>query len=81
MSGGIPNNSNFRNLSCQLGGLSLNGNVAQQTASSYTVVTINDPAVVRHPTLNNSTTPVGYLQLAIGNTGSGPNYFYVPLFQ
>ena len=39
--------SNFRNLSCQLGGLRLNGIVSQGTASSLNVVTIDDTAVAQ----------------------------------
>ena len=37
---------NSLNLSCQLGGFTLNGNVANGTAQNYTVVTINDPAAI-----------------------------------
>ena len=78
---GIPADSNFRKLSCELGGFTLNGNISQQTAFSATVVTIDDPAVILNPSLNSSSVPVGYLRVAIGNTGSGPNYYYMPLFQ
>ena len=46
-SSGIPLNSNFKGVSCQLGGLTLNGNVSQGTAQSYNIVTINDPQVVK----------------------------------
>ena len=47
MSSGIPNDANFRNLSCQMGGLTLNGNVSQGTASTFNMVTINDPTVAQ----------------------------------
>ena len=43
----MNNDANFRNLSCQLGGLTLNGNVSQGTASNVSIVTINDPAVLQ----------------------------------
>ena len=42
----IPLNSNFKNISCQLGGLTLNGNVDTGTAQNYKVLTINDPKVI-----------------------------------
>jgi hypothetical protein len=43
----MNNDANFRNLSCQLGGLTLNGNVSQGTASNVSILTINDPAVLQ----------------------------------
>jgi len=73
MSSGIPLDSNYKNLSCQLGGLTLNGNVSQGTASSVNVVTINDPSVVQ--TLNKNFTG-NFLQVNV----SGTNY-YIPLYQ
>ena len=67
-------NSNFRNLSCQLGGLTLNGNVANGTAQTYTVITINDPAVIQ------SVTPsqvVGkFLKIKVVQDD-----YYLPLYQ
>lgn len=66
-------NSNFNNLSCQLGGLTFNGNVSQGTAQSLKVVTINDPAVAQ--TLSKTITGK-FLQVSIG----GDNY-YLPLYQ
>ena len=73
MSSGIPLDTNYRNLSCQLGGLTLNGNVSQGTASSMTIVTINDPTVAQ--TLSKTITGK-FLQVNI----SGENYF-IPLYQ
>jgi len=73
MSSGIPLDSNFKNLSCQLGGLTLNGNVVQGTASSLNVITINDPTVAQ--SLSKSSTGK-YLEVSIGNV----NYF-IPLYQ
>ena len=65
---------NNLNLSCQLGGLTLNGNVANGTAQSYTIVTINDPAVIQ------SVTPLQvsgkFLQINIGGV-----IYYLPLYQ
>lgn len=67
-------NSNFRNIGCQLGGLALNGNVANGTAQSYTVVTINDPAVIQSQTPSQV---IGkFLQINIGGI-----LYYLPLYQ
>jgi hypothetical protein len=73
MSSGIPLDTNFRNLSCQLGGLTLNGNVTQSTASSLNVLNVNDPSVAQ--TLSKTITGK-FLQVNI----SGENYF-IPLYQ
>ena len=70
---GIPLDANFRNLSCQLGGLTLNGNVSAETASSLNVVTINDPSVAQ--TLSKTITGK-FLQVNIGGT-----IYYLPLYQ
>ena len=72
-SSGIPLDSNFKSLSCQLGGLTLNGNVTQGTAQSLNIVSINDPTVVQ--TLSKSLTGK-YLQVNLGN-----ELFYIPLYQ
>jgi len=74
----IPLNSNFLGLSCQLGGLTLNGNVANGTAQSYTVVTINDPAVVQ--TLSKTITGK-FLKVQIGPVGSANSDYYLPLYR
>ena len=73
MSSEIPLNSNFRNLSCQLGGLTLNGNVANGTAQSYNVVTINDPAIAQSV---QKTITGKFLQINVGGV-----FYYVPLYQ
>jgi len=65
--------SNFKNVSCQLGGLTLNGNVAQGTAISETVLTINDPTAAQ--TLSKTITGK-FIQVNIGGT-----IYYLPLFQ
>jgi hypothetical protein len=74
----IPLNSNFLGLSCQLGGLTLNGNVANGTAQSLTVVTINDPAVAQ--TLSKTITGK-FLKIQIGPVGSANSVYYLPLYQ
>ena len=74
----IPLNSNFLGLSCQLGGLTLNGNVANGTAQSLTVVTINDPAVAQ--TLSKTITGK-FLKVQIGPVGSANSVYYLPLYQ
>ena len=77
---GIALDSNFRKLSSNLGGLRLNGNISQGTAISGTFVTIDDPAVKNYTPVNASVA-AGYLRVAIGNNGSGPAYYYLPLYQ
>ena len=74
----IPLNSNFLGLSCQLGGLTLNGNVANGTAQSLTVVTINDPAVAQ--TLTKTITDK-FLKVQIGPVGSANSVYYLRLYQ
>ena len=69
----IPLDSNFKDLSCQLGGLTLNGNVAQGTAKSLNLVTINDPTVAQ--ILSKSITGK-FLQVNINNF-----IYYIPLYQ
>jgi hypothetical protein len=79
--------SNFKNLSSQLGGTRLNGIVSQGTATNYNILTIDDPFVIVSPSGGGVTGPVGYLQVKIGNHGStGPlaDYtkpFYIPIYQ
>jgi hypothetical protein len=69
----IPIDSNFKSLSCQLGGLTLNGNVSQGTASSLNVININDPNVVK--TLSKTITGK-FIQVNLAN-----EVFYIPLYQ
>jgi hypothetical protein len=73
MSSGIPQDANFKKLSCQLGGLTLNGNDSQGTANSLNVITINDPSVAQ--TLTKTITGK-FLQLNVANQD-----FYIPLYQ
>jgi hypothetical protein len=75
----IPLNSNFKNLSCQLGGLTLNGNVVNGTAKNYNVVTINDPLVIQ--SVSKSIVAGKFLQIQIGPTSDPNNTYYLPLYQ
>lgn len=84
----IPQDGNFLGLSCQLGGLRLNGIAGNTpyagTAPSLRFVTIDDPNVVQDVT---PSAIVGYLEVKIGNidsTGTVGNFtqpFYIPLYQ
>jgi hypothetical protein len=69
----LPIDSNFKSLSCQLGGLALNGNVSQGTASSLNVIRINDPNVAQ--TLSKTITGK-FIQVNLAN-----EVFYIPLYQ
>ena len=66
---------NSNSLSCQLGGFTLNGNVANGTAQDLTVVTINDPSVAQIlsplPTITTK-----FLKINIGGV-----IYYLPLYQ
>jgi hypothetical protein len=75
----IPLNSNFKNLSCQLGGLTLNGNVVNGTAKNYNVVTINDPLVIQ--SVSKSIVEGKFLQIQIGPTSDPNNTYFLPLYQ
>ena len=72
MSSGIPGDSNFRNLSSQLGGFRLNGIVSNQTAQSLNVVTIDDSAAAQ--TLTKSLSGK-FLQVTVGQ-----EVYYLPLY-
>jgi hypothetical protein len=74
MSSGIPMDTNARNLSCQLGGLTFNGNVSQGTANSVNVVTINDPGVIQDSSHNILTNK--FLQISIAGAP-----YYIQLYQ
>jgi hypothetical protein len=69
----IPLNANFKTTSCQLGGLTLNGVVAQGTAISKNILIVDDSTVAQ--TLSKSNTGK-YLQVNI----AGSDY-YIPLYQ
>jgi hypothetical protein len=72
MSSGIPNDSNFRNLSSQLGGLRLNGILSNQTAQSLNVITIDDSTAAQTLT---KTISGKFLQVTVGK-----NIYYIPLY-
>jgi hypothetical protein len=80
MASAIPLDANFKNLSCQLGGLRLNGivnyndpTIHQGTAESITVITIDDSSVAQEfQNLN----PCGkFLRIKISD-----QFFYLPLY-
>ena len=75
MSTGIPLDSNFKNVSCQLGGLRLNGIVSQGTAQSKNVITIDDQNAIVVDTSGSISTNK-YLPVIIGGTR-----YYLPLYQ
>ncbi len=62
--------ANYNNLSCQLGGLVLNGNIQNGTAQSNTVLTINDPSVVVDVSGSQ------FLKIKIGQ-----EFMYVPVYK
>lgn len=74
MSGGIPVDSNFKKISCQLGGLRMNGIVDNSTALSDTVLTIDDGDCIQQftPPLSSIS---GYLRVKIEGTD-----YYLPLY-
>ena len=84
----IPQDGNFLGLSCQLGGLRLNGIAGDTpyagTAPSLRFVTIDDPNVVKDVSPSEI---VGYLEVKIGNidssgiVGNFTEPFYIPLYQ
>jgi len=87
MNSQIPNNANFKNLSCQLGGLRLNGKVSYPaeyninggTAESLTVITIDDTDVKLDVTKQFTGK---YIRIKIGNTGDNSvDFYYLPLYQ
>jgi hypothetical protein len=69
----IPNNSNFMNLSCQLGGLRLNGNISNGTAINGNVLIIDDPIAAQ--TLTKTITGK-FVQINIAG-----GIYYIPLYQ
>ena len=82
MSSGIPLDSNFKNLSCQLGGFRLNGQISYagvtpsvtgSTAQSLNVIVIDDSAAAQTLT---KTITTKFLQVTVGGT-----IYYIPLYQ
>jgi hypothetical protein len=65
--------SNFKNLSCQLGGLTLNGIVSQGTAKSMNIVTIDDSTAAQ--TLTKTITSK-FIQINVAGI-----FYYIPLYQ
>ena len=91
MPSGIPLDANYKNLSCQLGGLHLNGIVTYPptvpaitggTAQSLTVLTIDDTDVISVSPIAVPPVISGYLRVKIGNTGvNATDWHYLPLYQ
>ncbi len=65
--------SNFRKVSCQLGGLTLNGIVSQGTAIDKNIIKIDDATVAQTLT---KTITTKFLQVKIGT-----EQYYLPLYQ
>jgi hypothetical protein len=74
MSSEIPIDFNAKSLSCQLGALTLNGNVANATAQSYNVLVINDPAAIQ--TTTRTQVPDKFLKVMVGQ-----ETYYLPVYQ
>ena len=81
MSSQIPLDANFQNLSCQLGGLRLNGKVNYSdptinggTAKNYNVLNIDDTDVIINELLliNNN----NFLSVSIGK-----KEYFIPLYE
>jgi hypothetical protein len=67
--------ANYNDLSCQLGGFTLNGNIQNGTAQSGIVVTINDPtAIVNNPVIDTSGNH--FLKIKVGS-----HFYYLPVYQ
>jgi hypothetical protein len=76
----IPTNANFLGLSCQLGGLKLNGIAGNGTAKSLTVLSIDDTNATMFTPVD-TISPQGYLRIAVGSDSSGSIYYYLPVYQ
>ena len=91
MPSGIPLDANYKTLSCQLGGLHLNGIVTYPptvpainggTAQSLTVLSIDDTDVITVAPIIPPGAISGYLRVKIGNTGvDAVDFHYIPLYQ
>ena len=84
----IPLDANFKSMSCQLGGLRLNGiynGTAPNsgTAQSLSLITIDDTASLRPSSVVTGLgTLKGYLQVSIPGLATPTNpYYYIPLYQ
>lgn len=69
----MSSDANFRKLSSQLGGLTLNGIYSQGTATSLNVITIDDSTAAQ--TLTKTITGK-FLQVKVGTQS-----YFVPLYQ
>ena len=75
--------ANYNILGCQLGGLTLNGNIQNGTAQNNTVLTINDPAVIfdssGHTIIDTSGALLHTKNFIKIKIGSG--FYYLPVYQ
>ena len=69
----IPTDANFKSVSTQLGGLTLNGIASQGTAQSLVVLNIDDSNAAQTLT---KTTTTKFIQIKIDKTD-----YYIPLYQ
>ena len=70
----IPTDANFKSVSTQLGGLTLNGIASHGTAQSLVVMKIDDPAAAQTFLSQNQTDK--FIQIKVGNED-----YYLPLYQ
>jgi hypothetical protein len=75
--------ANYTDLSCQLGGFTLNGNIQNGTAQSNTVVTINDPSVIVDSSGRDIIDTSGallytnkFIKIKVGS-----QFYYLPIYQ
>ena len=67
--------ANYNVLGCKLGEFTLNGNIQNGTATSNTVVVINDPAaIVNNPVID--TSGKQFLKIKVGS-----QFYYLPVYQ
>jgi hypothetical protein len=76
-------NANYNTLSCQLGGLTLNGNIQNGTAQNSTVLSINDPSAIfdssGHTIIDTSGALLhtqNFIKIKIGS-----EFYYLPVYQ
>ena len=70
----IPTDANFKSVSTQLGGLTLNGIASQGTAQSLIVMKIDDQSVAQTFESLNQTDK--FIQIKVGS-----EIYYLPLYQ
>lgn len=73
--------ANYNILGCQLGGLTLNGNIQNGTAQNSTVLTINDPAVIFDSSGHTIVDTSGALTNKFIKIKIGSEFYYLPVYQ